>query len=302
MYPSNMFNSSNPVILLGTHNNVKWKPPFPSPFAYKTGVTSSNQRPLTNNDMSLTTVYRQGLARPLKGQFRKASNPPIQSGVVDDANNPSFRQSHSQRNQQLLAEIISQPGRFNHLEQKATDVRGIKLEGTARKSPYLSENPRAVSCNTRSFCCNQEKNARRRAMPASTLLKKNYFTTLNQYRQNRCMTNDQKLFNFFQRGTGDAKPGAPQTYANTYLGQCYPMMCGDETNRACSLVVYKPSNYKYAKQGGVTSSFRTYDLAVTTTKYAGFANVAGANVDAKTFPYVLKNRSMVMKQKTSNVI
>jgi hypothetical protein len=63
--------------------------------------------------------------------------------------------------------------------------------------------------------------------PASTNLKKNYYTTLEQYRQNRCQTYDQKVFNFYSGATnGDvnlyAKPGTPLAESNLYVGNCYP--------------------------------------------------------------------------------
>ena len=76
--------------------------------------------------------------------------------------------------------------------------------------------------------------------PANTNLPKNYFTTLQQYRQNRCQTYDQRIFNF-NRGpqaladivevaNGDIpaklvkyeKPGGPLGTNNLYVANCYP--------------------------------------------------------------------------------
>jgi len=276
--------------MLQTYNNVKWKPPSPSPFAYKRGYTSGNQRPVTNNDLTLNTYYRHGLPRPLKWQFRKASNPNYDN--ESDPNIPASRQSHSQRNQQLLSEMIDQPGRFSvvDMSREVDADTAIFVESSAHKSPYLSETPRGNCCASTSLCCNKERNARRRVMPASTILKKNYFTTLESYRQNRCMTYDQKIFNFYTdiNITDTNKPGAPGTSSTEYVGKCYPMMCNDGKG-GCPIVVYKPSNYKYAKQGGVSSALRTYDLAVTTTKAAGFFQAAAMNGNTQNFPYVLKN-------------
>ena len=41
-----------------------------------------------------------------------------------------------------------------------------------------------------------EKKALKRVRPASTNLKKNYYTTHKQYMQNRCQTYEQRVFNF----------------------------------------------------------------------------------------------------------
>ena len=76
--------------------------------------------------------------------------------------------------------------------------------------------------------------------PANTNLPKNYYTTLQQYRQNRCQTYEQRIFNFnngpqgiaeyaeLQNGIISAKtlqsekPGGPLGTNNLYVAQCYP--------------------------------------------------------------------------------
>jgi hypothetical protein len=88
----------------------------------------------------------------------------------------------------------------------------------------MSENPEPINTN-RLLCYNQEKIARQRAMGASTILKKNYYTSSKQYLQNRCKTYGQKAFNFLSHetngdGNNEPKPGAPLSLDNTYLANC----------------------------------------------------------------------------------
>jgi hypothetical protein len=214
-----------------------------------------------------------------------------------------------------------------------------------------------------------------RVRPASTNLKKNYFTTLQQYRQNRCQTYDQKVFNFYSSNQAEAnrialqnnpeltekmllsaKPGSPLALSNTYVANCYPntslsgysqaelvlqafnyinnenilssgeiaefyamqiqtiqvfasfiktltnseqaiqifdrfisnpyygmALTGPSNPRGCKLVVYKPSNPQFATEGGVSSSTRTFKLAVTTVE----KNVYNNN----RHPFIYKNKT-----------
>ena len=222
---------------------------------------------------------------------------------------------------------------------------------------YLTENPEPNTTN-RVLCCNEEYKAKRRAIYASTNLKKNYYTSTKQYLQNRCKTYDQKAFNFLSYrtnvdpsiykenpyyisvdGNNGPKPGGPLSLANTYLANCQPNaqifeatenaligkmlsmmlnagvltqadinsfitlginsiqgffqwlnslpegqktaalkiftdfisnpywgmpLSGPSNPTGCQLVVYKPNNYQYAKQGAVDSSTRNLKLNVDT--------------------------------------
>lgn len=101
---------------------------------------------------------------------------------------------------------------------------------------YLTDNPEPV-VETPVLCCNQEYKAKRRAIYASTNLKKNYYTTHKQYLQNRCKTFEQKSFNFqspapnsistnnsfiTEAAVRNAKPGSPLALLNTYFANCFP--------------------------------------------------------------------------------
>jgi hypothetical protein len=91
--------------------------------------------------------------------------------------------------------------------------------------PYLTDNPEPISTSPR-FCCNEERKARRRVLPASTNLKQNYYTTHIQYMENRCKTYEQRAFNFVRPAVPlsdiEAKPGSPAAEYNTYVANCQP--------------------------------------------------------------------------------
>jgi hypothetical protein len=276
----------------------------------------------------------------------------------------------------LLNEMQDKPGAFSIRLNTPGEVDGVAqlnkdcktCEGVGIVASYypnqffLEENPEANTQN-RILCCNDEYKAKRRAIYASTNLKKNYYTTHSQYLQNRCKTYEQKAFNFLSyrtnlpngtslpnnvynnnayyisTNTDVGKPGGPESLTNTYLANCQPNaqifdatenaligqmlgillsakiitqaevnafnqsginsisgffdwlnglppsqkplalkvftdfisnpywgmpLAGPSNPAGCQLVVYKPNNYQYAKQGAVSSSTRNLKLNVDT--------------------------------------
>ena len=256
---------------------------------------------------------------------------------------------------------LNQPGEIDGVSQMLSDCK--KCEGVGvvvnyyPNKEYLTENPEPTTTNS-TLCCNEEYKAKRRAIYASTNLKKNYYTSTKQYLQNRCKTYDQKAFNFLSYrtnldasvynanpyyysvdGNNGPKPGAPLALTNTYLANCQPNaqiydatenaliaemlaimlnaniltiteintfntlginsirgffnwinglpdsqktpaltvftdfirnpywgmpLSGPSNPTGCQLVVYKPNNFQYAKQGAVSSSTRNLKLNVDT--------------------------------------
>jgi hypothetical protein len=272
----------------------------------------------------------------------------------------------------LLNDMQDKPGAFTVKLNTPHEVDGVsqmdadckKCEGVGIVSSFypnktfLQENPEENTTNYQKYgwCCNDEVKAKRRAIYASTNLKKNYYTTTKQYLQNRCKTYDQKAFNFLSYRTNlqaadydanpyfisvnrDEKPGGPLSLTNTYLANCQPNaqiydatenaliaqmlaimvnvgifgqstvtqfntlgintirgffdwlnglpeaekvpalkvftdfirnpywgmpLSGPSNQTGCQLVVYKPNNYQFAKQGAVDCSTRNLKLNVTT--------------------------------------
>lgn len=356
-------------------------------FSNPVGVTASHIRPLTNNDSGNVFPTGFGLPRPIK-HYRKGRVIPVQSITVQDPNNPTQYIETSLINYNLnrivssskgaslgggagglglLNQMLDNPGGYivkqnppnettgeNQLNQDCRTCEGVGIVASYYpNTPYLTENPEANTQN-QVLCCNAQKKARRRVLPASTNIKKNYYTTHAQYMQNRCQTYEQKAFNFqtpnpvetaaINSGNPNftaakflaAKPGSPLALLNTYFANCQPNgeiyeateiglinkmlsimdtqniltpaeisafealndytfdslfnylqsldneaaiaffidfinnpyygvpFAGPNNPTGCKLVVYKPNNPQFAKQGSVSSSTRMLKLNVDT--------------------------------------
>lgn len=223
-YPQNMKSYNNSI----TNNYTSWKGTgiYSNPIA----ITSSNIRPLTNNDPTNDTAYKHGSSRPLKWQFRKGISVPT---IIVNPDNPSEyiqinnRQVKSSTSSSLIGQLIDRPGAFSVKENRidlnndCNNCNGAKIVTDYYPEPFLTNNPLPVTTSPQN-CCNEQKKALKRVRPASTLLKKNYFTTLEQYRQNRCQTYDQRVFNFASPANCSVKPGTPAAIGNTYIANCFP--------------------------------------------------------------------------------
>ena len=227
------------------------------------GITSGNIRPLTNNDPTNAFPTGFGLPRPLK-HYRKGISIPAYITIEDperpdqyiDVEYAPNRQVQSSTTGSLIGQMIDKPGQFivkpNTIDEKSgitkldSDCKtctGIGIVSDYMPSRNLTNNPNPTTENPLN-CCNEERKALKRVLPASTNLSKNYFTTLQQYRQNRCQTYNQRVFNFVNNnGTAEvyelaeklkknpfvtaavirnSKPGEPLSLLNTYVAQCQP--------------------------------------------------------------------------------
>lgn len=245
-------------------------------YSYPVATTGGNIRPLTNNDptniatpnpispscFSRTSLptYSKFNPRPLK-QYRKGTTTAVPI-ISQDPTNPNQyitvvpenianRAVKSTTTPNLVNQTMWMPSSFSvkqnpigeigETSQAQIDCKtcdGVALVASFSPEPYLTNNPQAVSTNA-PFCCNNEKKALRMVRPANTNLPKNYYTTLQQYRQNRCQTYRQRIFNFngpqavansieLTNGVITAKefkqeqPGGPLGTNNLYFAQCYP--------------------------------------------------------------------------------
>ena len=239
------------------------------PLSNPTGITSSNIRPLTNNDIGNVFTTGFGLPRPIK-HYRKGivipvekiSNPTnnLEISRINDNLNRNVKSSYGASlgggagGRGLTTQIIDAPGSFlvkqNPLNETNQSIqsdidcstcKGVSLVANYYpNTTYLTDNPETNTTNP-PLCCNPERKAIRRVLPASTNLKKNYYTTLQQYRQNRCQTYEQRVFNFkaglnpelyndlnntnefiTELAIKNAKPGSPLALLNTYVANCQP--------------------------------------------------------------------------------
>jgi len=261
-YPQGMHSYNNSLTAPFTAPYRSWK--GNGLYSNPVGITAGNIRPLTNKDLTNISVYRQGSARPLKWQFRKQTLTQVPYTIVNPNNpnqyitvpqNRATKSAAGLENKSggLIGQLMDRPGGYSVKENKSDEVNetlkanldckdctGISVVTNYYPEYYLTNNPLPVCTNPQN-CCNEPRKALLRVRPASTNLKKNYFTTLQQYRENRCNTYEQKAFNFKTENDyltdaailknnpnitakmiADAKPGSPLTLLNTYVGNCYP--------------------------------------------------------------------------------
>jgi hypothetical protein len=257
---------------LGMNNNLNPQGYVPWKGINPIGSTPGTIRPLTNNDPTNNSSTGFGLPRPIK-HARKGR----------DFSAEQNRLSKSSSTGTLVKQMIDIPGGFtvaggyNTVVQNAAATTANSGVGiTVVSSNFINKNnltekppigggsiaqPPCYNVhanNAPSFSfCNPEKNARRRAMGASTNLNKKYFTRLEEYRVARCKTFVQNEANF-------------KNYARTVDEITY--------DKVCPCVVYKPNNQQFSQQGAVDSSTRTFKLNVDTitTNAASLKNTAGA--------------------------
>lgn len=228
------------------------------------GITSANIRPLTNKDYTNISVYKPGKARPLKWQFRKQTMTNVPYTIVNPLNpsqrvtvpqNRVVRSASGLENKSggLIGQLMDRPGGYSVKQNRVDQIDGtiktnidcINCTGISMVTDYypeyyLTNNPLPVCTNPQN-CCNEQRKALLRVRPASTNLKKNYYTTLQEYRDNRCQTYEQRAFNFktnarylidsnviknnpniTAKQLANAKPGSPLSLLNTYVANCYP--------------------------------------------------------------------------------
>jgi hypothetical protein len=222
-------------------NYVSWK--GKGIFSNPTNIASGNMRPLTNLDPANSAIYKFGLPRPIK-HYRKGK-----SFLVLNNNIPliereyySNRMVRSSKSNDLIKQSIDNPGSVitKTSNKSCVDCRGINSVNSYMPNDNLTENPSPKTTNSY-FCCNAQAKALKRVLPASTLLKKNYFTSTYQKLYNRCQTFQQREFNFLY-GPSDKldsvllnnpsvlnklmrnniKPGAPLSNTNMYVANCSP--------------------------------------------------------------------------------
>jgi len=172
------------------------------PFSNQVIITSTHIRPLTNNDARNSFSTGFGLPRPIK-HYRRGRV--ISNEGSESINNRAVKTSTGcslgggSGGLGLIGQLISNPGSFiaknsihdtNTTNTDCVDCNGIKLS-----SNWYPDNKTTDVVNS-VFCCNQQKNAIRRVLPASTIVKKDYSQTHSAYMYNKCKTFKQREFNF----------------------------------------------------------------------------------------------------------
>ena len=250
-YPLGM-NSWNNRLPQGGYKTWKGSGPYQNPI----GVTSTNIRPLTNNDYGNVFPTGFGLPRPMK-HYRKGTVT-INKNETDD----DLIKYNLERNVKssvgaslgggsgglgMVSQVVENPGGTSmkeNLTMNSEDVcktcDGIKIVSDWYPINNLTEKPQENVTNP-ILCCNQQRKAKRRVLGANTNVKKNYFQTTYMYLYNRCQTFQQREFNFLNGPINsdvaqfisanpnlayklltNVKPGEPLSIYNQYVAQCNP--------------------------------------------------------------------------------
>lgn len=205
-----------------------------------TGISApTNLRPHTNKDYTNDVVYKHGLPRPMKWNYRLGKL----NTVAMDATTPDTyqvtnnnRYVRSSKTVPLIALMMDRPGHSINTEISC-NINDTKLG--------FDENL------TTTDCC-KAAHALRLVRGPSTVLNKTdqkYYPTQQQYLRSRGMTLKQQSFH----------------YANANTGGCDPNL----NNKTDAVVnVFNPSNAQFSQDGGVSSSSRTTRLTLNTIKTA----------------------------------
>lgn len=212
-----------------------------------------------------------GMAQPIKHyRMGRDVNTSIDSRV-----------SSSTRGGNLIKQMMDIPGGYSVSTIPTPELKAVNVSThfSMKNKSFLTDNPTAET-QTYIRCCNQEDKARRRVLPANTIIKpaRNpkylekdnytnedefkkapYYTSLQEYRESNCETFDQNS---------------------------YPKKSG------CNCVVYKPNNKQYSSQGAVSSSARLLRLnveTITNSKHNYNKNYLCNHCDSRD-TFILKNK------------
>jgi len=223
-------------------------------------ITSSIQKNEPNYPMQKSLLF---LPPPVKLYRREI--------VSKDVENSNERNSAS-------IDVFNRPNGYLVVpEKEPCECNAVQNTLDITLTSNSTEKPGSCSAfTTDGVCLDPATNARRRVRSAGMIRQKiipgkiptPYCTTSKQYLSTRGRTFEQNQYNYLRSGNPNVKPGAPGSEGNKYaVNQEGVNYCPDpNTNYVES--ENKPNNYKFAQQGGVSSSARTLRLnynSITTT-------------------------------------
>ena len=125
--------------------------------------------------------------------------------------------------------------------------------------------PDSSNQTTDNRCLSAQNNARRRVRSSGMIIRKfsvinnndTYCTNTRQYLDSRNKTFDQNTYHMLRQGNAANLPGTAAAQSNVYASNTISHCKGANTNGLTTALVpvyYKPSNSRFAEQGGVSSS------------------------------------------------
>ena len=143
------------------------------------------------------------------------------------------------------------------LDKLYIDDKSVNKTNTWTEHPGLCK---SMSVEGQGVCLDRGSIAKKRVR-TSGIIKPYYCTTTKEYLNNRNKSFENNSYQFFQRGNTSAVPGSPDAIANTYRTQSYvnstAALYDSSCNPPVTNVYYKPSNWKFSRQGAETASSMT---------------------------------------------
>lgn len=165
----------------------------------------------------------------------------------------------------------------NNIVNSKIQMNGTKNTIDPTLPNNLGEYP-GSACDVKNPCLSSQKNALRRVR-SSGIIKRNfttntninnlkYYTNTNQYLDSRNKKFEQNEYHFLRVGDATSVPGTSAAKSNVYASNTIAH-CNNSLTSAYVPVYYKPSNSKFAQQGGVSSSTRIQRIKYDTITSAG---------------------------------
>jgi len=159
-----------------------------------------------------------------------------------------------------------------------TNTNGTKNTIDPTLPNILGEYP-GSACDVKNTCLSSQNNALRRVR-SSGIIKRSfttntnvnnlkYYTNTNQYLDSRNKKFEQNEYHFLRVGDATSVPGTVAANQNIYASNTIAHCKGNPLTSAYVPVYYKPSNSKFAQQGGVSSSTRIQRIKYDTITGAG---------------------------------
>ena len=171
-------------------------------------------------------------------------------------------------------------GLVNQNDPNLPNVLG-EYPGSSCDTPLTLYSP-GTDVNLVNRCLSVQNNALRKVRSSGMIPRKfnnfnkytnndTYYTSAGQYLDSRNKTFDQNSFHMLRKGDASCLPGSAASQENVYASNTTAHCSGDPNNYQTSYVpvYYKPSNSKFAEQGGVSSSARILRLKYDTITDAG---------------------------------
>ena len=184
-------------------------------------------RPVYNGEPN-TDVHPFGKPRPMK-HYRK--------GYLNDSNASRFVPSvHT------ISDIQDKPAGWSISAANDPDkCNAVHIENAVQSST--------------SIACHEEKTAKQRVKGASTNLRRNYYTSLQSYRESKCKTFKQNDFHFVDESLGHPSDFRSQCSNKKYIYNAIGNNVDIEAEKTnCNITTHKRNNDLFYTQGSVTSS------------------------------------------------